>query len=120
MLPMSSSLGFPAMNTMSGMQTTGFATNTSGNSLTDFMRGINSLTYSATHNADGSDILSWANGLVQQSALRKQQQALQQQQQPSLSSLLGGAADSPGSATQPDLSQLMQFFMTLLSGMGQK
>ncbi|WP_303674375.1 hypothetical protein [Vampirovibrio chlorellavorus] len=119
MLPMSSSLGFPAINTLSGMQTP-FVTSSPGNSMTDFMRGINSLTYSATHNADGSDILSWANGLVQQSALRKQQQALQQQQQPSLASLLGGASGMPENATQPDMSQLMQFLMTLLSGLGAK
>lgn len=119
MLPMSSLLGVPATNIMSTMQTPGFAISP-GNSMTDFMRGINSLTYSATHNADGSDILSWANGLVQQSALRKQQQALQQQQQPSLASLFGGANGLPGNVTQPDMGQLMQFLMTLLSGMGAK
>ncbi len=120
MLPVSSPLGFSPMNNMYGASPTGMPTST-GNSMTDFMNGLNNLTYSVTHNADGSDILSWANGLVQQSAIRKQQKALQQQQQQSsLAGLLGGASGASGAAGQPDASQLMQFLMTLLSSMGQK
>lgn len=87
-------------------------TGTTGNSMNDFMQGINQMTYSATHDASGQDVISWANGLLIQSQQRKQ---LQAQQQASLASL-SGSTDS----NSPNMGQLLQYMMTLLSSLGRK
>ncbi|WP_373531811.1 hypothetical protein [Vampirovibrio sp.] len=78
-----------------------------GSSMTQFMDNINGITASATRGADGQDVISWANGLAQQAAQRKQQGAAVGQQNPAV----GGAAGNP-------MEQILQMLMMLLSGMG--
>jgi hypothetical protein len=48
--------------------------------MTSFFMGIDNAIGQVSKSPDGSDLMTWANGLVQQAALRKQQQAAAAQQ----------------------------------------
>jgi hypothetical protein len=77
-----------------------------GSEMASFMDSINSTVAAATVAPDGSsDILTWANGLAQQAALRQQQQAQQAQALAAQSAAAGGDSGN----------NMMQMLQSLLS-----
>lgn len=70
----------------------------------------------ATHTSDGTDIMTWANGLVQQAALRKQQQAAQAAATAAQQKAQAAATATPGATSAANGgSNLMQMLQNLLS-----